>query len=360
MTLYRRGKIWWAAIATVQGRQRCSLKTENQQAAKARYAELRNQAERERVGLEVRDKNPDKLTLSMAVDRHLAGPAKKQAQHGRLTHTFNKHIKRDPIGALPLERVTRGEIARWLDRKEAEGLSVTTCNRLKANLSAVFTELMEREEWKGDNPCARVRQRKQKQAKARNLPDAAVFPLIENAPTKHWQVAFALAAFAGLRRGEIERLLWEDVDIDARTIFVRISKTGVSRLVGMHRELVPLLKDARGDAGKNELVVPYAGWPKSAVIIRNALKRANVDVPTSVQACFHSLRHTWATAMANCGADPFITRFMGWGPPKNDVMASAYMKPRAILIIEIDKLHYPKPGETKRKRVSQSRHRGAK
>ena len=341
MSIYRRGKTWWTDMASAKGRVRVSLKTTNKETAKAREAELRNAAERERVGLEIRDKNPTRATLSEAVDAYLAGRAKLQAQHSRLTYTLNKHVKGDEIGAMPLEKVTRGEVAKWLDRREAAGLSPTTCNRLRANLSAIFSSLIEREEFHGDNPCRRLRPRKQKLAKNRKFDPSYVRALIDNAPTEGWQLAFALAAYAGLRRGEIERLQWQDIDLEGRVLTVQQSKTDVRRLVGLHRELVQLLADARGKAKGTDLVAT-AGWQKSAVVLRNALTRAEIEVPTSVQACFHSLRHVWASQMTDCGADPFITRFMGWGPPKGDVMASSYMKPRAALIEAIDHLRYPR------------------
>jgi integrase len=250
-------------------------------------------------------------------------------------------VVNDPIGSIPLEKLGRGDLVKWLDRKQAEGLSATTCNRLRANISAVFTGLIEREEFRGDNPVRGVRQRKQKQAKNRKFDAAYVPALIEHAPTEGWQVAFALAAYAGMRRGEIERLTWADVDLDARMIFIEQTKTGVRRVVAIHAELAQILSDAK-PSKKATGPVARAGWQKSAVVLRRALERAGIEPPSSVQSCFHSLRHVWATQMAECGADAFIVRFMGWGPPPGDVMASSYMKPRAALIEAIDHLRYPR------------------
>lgn len=331
MSPFRRGKVWWTSIG---GRNR-SLRTKVRAEAVAREAELRNSSERARLGLEVRDVNPRGLTMCDAVGIHLDTRAKKQAGRDRLAATLDKHIRRDPIGRLHLEQVTSGVIVEWLDRREAEGASATTCNRLRAYLSSIFGGLIERELWRGENPVRRVRLRRQQQPRSRLLPADVVPDLLLAAPTPGWHVAFALAAYAGLRRGEIERLQWADVDLVARILTVRKSKTGVARTVAIHRELAAILEQQRSKAGP----VARAGWGKSAVIVRTALARAGLEVDAA--ACFHSLRHTWATRMIDCGADPWIVQFMGWGPPRNSVMATSYTRPRQALIDAVDKLWWP-------------------
>lgn len=353
MSPYRRGGVWWASIPQADGggRKRVSLDTTNRHEAMEREAEMRNASARQRLGLEVRERNPRHLTVSQAVDVHLEKGAARQRQHDMLTLTLGKHVKRDPLGDLLLEEVTPAVVAEWLDRREDEGASPTTANRLKSNLSAVFRTLIERQLWRGENPAKAVRQRKQEPPKSKVLPPDAVPRLIEVAPTDGWRLAFALAAYAGLRRGEIERLQWADVDLERRLIRISKTKTDVPRVVGIHRDLLALLQDGKHIGS----VIPKAGWSKSAVIVRNALKRAEVNVGDA-QACFHSLRGTWATQLIECGADPFLVRLMGWGPPKGDVMAQHYARPTRALVEAVDRLWWP--SSTTLKIESHSSHRG--
>lgn len=354
MSPFKRGNTWWGSIPSEDGRKRVSLETTNRAEAVKREAELRNKAERVRLGLEVREKNPRGLTMSQAVDLHLNGRAKKQAQLERLTYSLDKHIKRDELGAVRIEQVTSGVLNAWLDRREGSGAGATTQNRLRAYVSAIFSALIERELFIGENPARRVRPRKETQPKSRLLPAHAVMPLLEAAPTDAWQLALAFAAFAGMRRGEIERLRWDDIDTEARLLTIQKSKTGVRRVVGLHKELLELLSETKN---KSDLVVPRAGWGNSAVIVQKALERAEVEIPAGVQACFHSLRHTWATRLIDCGADPFIVQLMGWGPPKSSVMATSYARPKAALLEAIDKLNWPE-GKVLHAE-SQFRHRGS-
>lgn len=340
MSPFKRGDTYWASIpdeSAPRKRRRVSLETGKLAEAKAREAELRNAAERERLGLEVRERNPRALSLSKACADHFAGRAKKQAQRGRVLYMVGKHIDGDAIGSMRLEKVTPGVLTEWLDRREAAGLAPVTCNRLRAAVSAVFSSLIEREAFRGENPAKKVRRRKEAQPKSRQLPPYAVPLLLAHAPTEGWRTAFALASYAGLRRGEIERLRWEDLDLAARMLLVRKSKTGVRRTVALHRELVQILDGVK----RGELVVERAGWQKAATVLRNALERAEVEVDGGVQACFHGLRHTWATRLVDCGADPWVVQLMGWGPPKSSVMATSYARPTQALLDAIDKLSWP-------------------
>jgi integrase len=352
-------RYWWASLPLPGGgRKRVSLETDDVKVARTREAEMRNALEREKLGLEVRDKNPRKLTLAKAVDNYLETPrAKKQAQHADLTYTLHKHVHRDPIGKLRLEQVTPGALVEWLDRREAgtedeEGVSPTTCNRLRANISAVFRSLIEREIFKGENPTKKLRPRKEEDEgdeeggkRSRLLPTTAILPLIDAAPTRQWRLAFALAAYTGMRLGEVRRLKWSHIDFDGRLVQLKKTKTGVPRTVPLHRALLAELKAAkeRAHAHPHDPVISKAGFDKAAVVTRNALKRAGVEVSGGVQACFHSLRHTWSTRLIDCGADPFVVQLIGWGPPKGSVMATHYARPTKALLDAIDVLSWPEP-----------------
>jgi integrase len=62
----------------------------------------------------------------------------------------------------------------------------------------------------------------------------------------------ALAAFTGMRRGELLGLRWMDVDLNGRRVYLRETKNGSLRVVPLnelaYRVLVSLPNGAPGDA----------------------------------------------------------------------------------------------------------------
>jgi len=115
----------------------------------------------------------------------------------------------------------------------------------------------------------------------------------------------ALAVLTGLRRGELTRLLWADVHLDAERpwIEVRASTTKNKRpaTVFLVPQLVPLLKKYRG-LGVG-LVLP-SGVP-SVATLRQDLVAAGVQVEDERgwRVDFHALRHTYASLMRSARID---------------------------------------------------------
>ena len=127
-----------------------------------------------------------------------------------------------------------------------------------------------------------------------------------------WHLAlFAVAVYAGLRKGELIALRREDVDLAQRRLYVRRSrdrettKTGRSRVVAISDELALYL-------GKQlELYRGLSAWVFPG---RDAVSQRTVDAKLSRAANyalryggarpgirFHDLRHTFATQLRHLG-----------------------------------------------------------
>jgi integrase len=326
---------YWIAEWTDEGgrRHRTSTKKTSKKEADVFEADLRVKAERIRLGLEVRERNPQKYTVAEAAQWWLDNIAAKQKQHAKVTYVVNAHIVRDH-GARPLQSITAGLVNVWLADKRAT-YAAATCNRLRSYFMSIFSRLIERELYSGENPLRRARKIKAGRRSRRAMPATSVRALIDEAPTPMWRRAIMIAAFTGMRRSEIERLRWADVDLTARIVSVRETKTDVDRTVGIHSELVAELLPIVG--APSDLVVPALNWNASATIVRRALARAGLD-----RGNFHGLRGAWATTLMAGGAMRDVVRFMGWGVASSDVMAIHYIAyPPDVLRREIDKLVFP-------------------
>jgi integrase len=318
--------VWWTRIRGVK----VSLRTKDEKRAKKLEARLVDADDLDALGLQRRDVNPRGLTLTEAMRR--AMKQQKRSKTDQLVYTLEKHIAGDPIGALALEDVTRSIVKAWLLRRHERGVSAATANHLRAYLSSIFTGLIEDELFFGENPVKHTRLMPTDAPEGRALPWHYVPALIEHAPSPEWARRFLLAAFTGMRMGELRALRWEQVDLEARFLRVVKSKTGVPRMVPLHRDVVQALRSV---ARKSGPVFSAAGWQKAGVRVRAALERAELDYEG---ATFHGLRGAWATRMIDCGADHATVQLIGWGA--RGVMQRHYIRPSSALLAAIDLLSY--------------------
>jgi integrase len=119
------------------------------------------------------------------------------------------------------------------------------------------------------------------------------------------RVPYALAFYTGLRRSEIDRLEWADVNLDSLSMIVRRSKSeaGTGRRVPIAAPLVPILNAVDGRVGK---VCPRSVMSgKLAARARKAWKYVDHDedepkqerTPPLNPIGLHECRHTYASLL---------------------------------------------------------------
>lgn len=337
---YRRGKTWCIEYVDHTGK-RCRVSTNARTKAEADTleAEMLVRVWRIKQGLDEAVLNPRRYTMAQACTWWLEHRAKGTANEKRAGYLFAAHVMTPPLGHLQLEHVTSAKVSALLDAK-AQTLKSATVNRIRAHISGVFTSLDEAGLWNGKNPVRRTRLRKTQEAPERTLPAWVVPVLLEHAGG--WLLPFAIAAYTGMRKGEIERMQWSDVDLQTRVITIPKTKTGVVRRVAIHPALVAILKAELAAGGR---VVRLDDWQHGSRAVQRALGEAGVVLP-GIDACFHSLRHTWATRLEECDANMSVVEVMGWGKRSTSVMRSSYLStPAAKMRAEIDKLTWPAPPE---------------
>lgn len=124
-----------------------------------------------------------------------------------------------------------------------------------------------------------------------------------------------LAAWCGLRWGEVAALRWEHVDLGARMIVVQeavkdggkdigLPKNGKSRAVPMSVATVERLSVLRRDRGGSGLLFPNrVGKIQSYGNFRKFAWSPAVQQVGCVDATFHDLRHFYATTAVAAGVD---------------------------------------------------------
>jgi integrase len=155
-------------------------------------------------------------------------------------------------------------------------------------------------------------------AKERPVATPAQLVALVEAITPRYRAAVLLAAWCGLRRGEVMGLFVLDVDIVAGTVTVRRNRVELlssptkfdkepktragSRTVAIPPHVLPILGEHLTEwSGKERLFVGRSGDPMRGDAIRQAFTRARTKVGME-SFTFHDMRHTGQTLAASTGA----------------------------------------------------------
>jgi integrase len=153
----------------------------------------------------------------------------------------------ETFGEEPIAKIMPPQIGDWL-----RGLQVgpLTRNTFHLRLSALFAFAVDHG-WASANPLEQVAKAKVFQTEPGILTPEQFGKLLELA-SPETRPYFAIGGLAGLRTAELERLDWEDIDLEERLIEVspRKSKTAARRHVTIEPVLEAWLAPYRGRSGK--------------------------------------------------------------------------------------------------------------
>jgi integrase len=238
-------------------------------------------------------------------------------------HVFRRHLA--ALGKRRVGDVTAAELARVLRTMRVDGYSDWRRVHVLRVARGVFAHavrrgILTRSPADGLAPAELPKQRNARQVE--RLDPATLARLVNAAGTKRWRTALGLAAFAGLRLGEVRALTWVDVDLEARTVTVRRSllPDGTSKppksdagertvpLVPALRRLLVAWKLQAPHSKPEDLVIATAdGKPVQERNVRRALEAAKATAKldaTEGRLSMHTLRHSCLSALATSGLAP--------------------------------------------------------
>ncbi len=176
------------------------------------------------------------------------------------------------LGELDLDQVTRERIEVWLADLAAKASSRRMVVQTVATLRVILATAVE---WGRlpSNPAARLSlpalETNEKQAVEKVLDAAQMARLFEVAGTTRTETMLRAAGEAGLRRGEIAGLKWEDVDLAARRLNVRRSIVQERKRAGVRMakvEKTPKGRRSRRVAISEHFVERLADWYAESVV----------------------------------------------------------------------------------------------
>jgi integrase len=240
---------------------------------------------------------------------------------------YRKVLRHDlypEFGELPLEAVSADRIDAYRARLVEEGrLSARTINKQLVILHGIFRRA-QRVYGLPTNPAAAVdRQPLRRSGEFAVLSPAEVEALARAAETPQDAALFTVAAFTGLRLGELRALRWQDVDFSKRLVHVRrnftyhalgVPKSGRVRSVPMidqaAKALDGLSRRERFTSDDDLVFVNDVG----ETIDDSGLRRrflAALDRAELKRLRFHDLRHTFGTLAVQAFPLSDVRAYMG-------------------------------------------------
>jgi len=127
--------------------------------------------------------------------------------------------------------------------------------------------------------------------------------VLDNHGTEPAALIMKLALFSGMRRGEILKLQWPDVDLKRGFIFLADPKGGQSQKLPLNPAALSVLKQVPKPKKKSPYVFPGRHGQQKSCIRRavNALKK-EAGIPDDFRA-IHGLRHVYASTLVESGVD---------------------------------------------------------
>ncbi len=249
----------------------------------------------------------------------------KQASASPSTMLRYKQVVRDFLKTMgsrantPLAGVTPSDIARFRDTLRKEGRAVTTCNMVVKKILSVPFEAARRQGYIPTNPTAAVDRLSDRdhanQGGKETFTEAELARLLEHA-SGDWKGAIILGAHTGLRLGDVSSLCWESIDLEEGLLSVVTQKTGQKVTIAISQDFSEWLANTPKGIGKapvfTELHSTAIGGRKGLSsqfrlmmdevgVKYKTLRRHGKKGRDRNSKGFHSLRHTFISALANAG-----------------------------------------------------------
>lgn len=215
----------------------------------------------------------------------------------------------DEFGRQSLDQIRPRHVAAFITRQTKEYAPATISKHL-AVLSAIF-ETAVREELVQSNPARRAERPKIVKKRWRVLTPAEVARVSRAFTDPQARLVFTVLVQLGLRRSELQRLRWADIDLVENTLYVRESKSdeGVRSIAIPTRLAEDLWQHRRASAynGDGELVFchPERGTTYTYAAFKTAMQAALMAAGiTDYVRPFHDLRVASLTNGAAAGESP--------------------------------------------------------
>jgi integrase len=293
MTLFKRGRYWWTGFYVDNKRIQQSTGATNRRQAELVENKLKQEANLASFNIHIQD---PKLTFG-----ELAKQFKEKATIS-IFHTGRLVFLEAFFGDMPVVTITKNTTMEYRQARKANDakLKDSTLNRDIAVLRRVFYWAHE-QGLITTNPMAHVAMVRERRIK-KPIVSVEHEDLLLSVAMPHMKALIMAAIDTGMRRGELFKQVWEDVDLERGILFVTRSKTaeGDSREIPLTSRLIALLSERRKQM-EHPTGPVFTFQGRQVGDLKRSWETAQRDAKLSIRYRFHDLRHTFATRLMEAG-----------------------------------------------------------
>lgn len=297
VNLRRRSGRWFVRF-TLAGKQwERSTGESDRDKALCKISEIVNQVAR-KIEFGVSQKAKEVKTLSELAEKYIPYAETTKAETTTDREQFTMRILMKAFGDKKLHEITCQGIELYMQKRTQE-VKNASVNRELALLRHMLNKAIDWGYLKF-NPAQRVKPLKEPPGRDRHLSDSERERLLD-ACTGTLKAIVLTALLTGMRKGELENLTWDDVDLECVEIALKRTKNNEKRYIPISSELYPVLESLRNENPHSCYVfskpdgTAYGNCRKG---FESACKRAGIK-----DFRFHDLRHTFASSLVMEGVD---------------------------------------------------------
>ena len=259
-------------------------------------------------GLYICPAEAQRTTLADALDRY-----KREVSIHKKSHSVEKyyiqHWKGSKLAPLALSAIRGTDVAQYRDMRLKAGLSTTSVKHELALLSHLFS--VASREWGMEslgNPVKAIRQPAMARGRERRVSDAEI-DAVSLFVNSELAVCIRLALHTAMRRGELLKLRWADIDFTKAVAVLHDTKNGDRRVVPLSSVamglLLALARRLDGQVfGLTDSQVSH-GLLAAVREARTAyVAEGGTDERYLVDLHFHDLRHEAVSRLFELGLNP--------------------------------------------------------
>ena len=308
MGVFKRGKVWWMSF-TYEGQQyQRSTGTSYKQLAETILGKIKVKIiegcffdtleEKQRTFAEMMERYVREVSI-----------VKSKGSHRR-DHASLKHLL-PFMGDRTLVQVSPKVIAAYKVKRRQDGAAAATINKELGTIRHAFNVAIREWEWCRDNPFRQVSMERVNNARVRYLTDGEFEHVLGHCPD--WLKPIVLVArYTGLRRENIVKLRWSQVDLHRKLIVLDQTKNGDRLGMPLCKKLIEVFKSLGKVRHLSGYVFSkpdgssYRGDQVGMAFFRTC-KRAGIS-----DFRFHDLRHTFASSLVQRDVDLYkVQRLLG-------------------------------------------------